>query len=1349
MSQPSERHTEPSLQHSTAAQAASAHAPVARSSASTSAPSGPPAGKKKRRWLRWIGGFFLILLILIVLALAALWIWSGREGSLAQAITLAQRYVPVVGQSLQADNVQGSIRHGGHISHLRWQQEAIDIQLTELDLAWQSSALFTGKLLVNHITADKLQVITHPVEKTEPSSPSAPPADVGLPIQIELGELKVNTFIFGEEAQGLVVSNIAVNYRFDGNAHHLGLDSLHFAQGNYQAQVTLSAANPKLDAQLLGQLISAVPGSEQQAQVNAAVNINGLLTELHIQADAQATVIPVVSAENPAAANSEATSTEGQAEETPENSTQAQTQTALPASDGQPTSEQNAIHLQATVTPWQPMILPQADLTLHTFDASAFWPQAPHTALSGAAHVTTTRNEATQQDTWQLQTQINNSAPGVLDQGLLPVSGLEAQAAWQGQTITIDQLHIGIGQGAITAQGQLQLPAQENTAIPENTSEAQPASTASTPLTWQIQADISPIPLQSIHSQLGSEQIYGTLQARQQPQDITFDAALKLAEATINGQGTYILQNHAANGKLDLTAPGLLLHAQADQLNATSGSAQATLELSDAQKTLAWIQATIPLLPESVHALDAKGNADVQFKAENGWQNPLLDAQIHVTDLLLSQKGPQPRATTKDLVHLQDTLLSLKGNLNQATLEAQITAALEQQQVQLQLQAQGGQQNNQIVIHVNELGAGLAKLVPRQNTSPQVKPLLSLNSAQPFQVSWQTDNQRLEVSPGTLDLQIADHADITPSLAWEKSSWQAGEIISSGKLAAFPVTWLTSLAPTGLSDLNLSGDLMFEGSWQIRMGSALDFSIEIARSGGDLTLEPDSNAFFTTSTERLQAGIRDARIKLYNEGRNVHAELIWDSENASVIQLKATTVMQQVNGQWSISEDAPLSGEAVIQLQQIGIASALAPTGWRFSGAAILDSQFSGTLSRPQLKGRLTAMGISLRSVLDGVEFTDGIVQMTFDGDHVKLNDFSIQGGGTDGGIVKAQGEFDWSGQTPLASLKIVIDKLRASIRNDRQLTASGQVNIDLKDNQLNVTGNVGVDQALIILGDSGAPALDDDVVIIDPRAQAQRTESKDTDASRTAATPGIVPHIALTFNMGRNFRVQGYGLQTYLRGELAVGNQGFTPRLIGDIETFNGRFRAYAQNLNIETGIIRFSGTYNNPTLNILAIRPNLSETVGVKVTGTAMQPSIQLYSASGLPDSEILSWLVLGRPASADGKEAAILQQAALALLSGGGGTGITEQLANTLGLDEISFGSSNSTASSGNEDDTLANATITLSKRLSDNFYVSYEHSLTGAMGTFYAFYEISRRLTLRGESGENTAVDLIYTFRFDGK
>ncbi len=97
---------------------------------------------------------------------------------------------------------------------------------------------------------------------------------------------------------------------------------------------------------------------------------------------------------------------------------------------------------------------------------------------------------------------------------------------------------------------------------------------------------------------------------------------------------------------------------------------------------------------------------------------------------------------------------------------------------------------------------------------------------------------------------------------------------------------------------------------------------------------------------------------------------------------------------------------------------------------------------------------------------------------------------------------------------------------------------------------------------------------------------------------------------------------------------------------------------------MLRFTGAIDNPTLDILAIRPNLTQRVGVQITGTALLPRVRLYAQPELPDAEKLSWLVVGRSSASGGAEAALLQQAALARLGSKGGGGMSGGLAALAG-------------------------------------------------------------------------------------
>jgi translocation and assembly module TamB len=325
-------------------------------------------------------------------------------------------------------------------------------------------------------------------------------------------------------------------------------------------------------------------------------------------------------------------------------------------------------------------------------------------------------------------------------------------------------------------------------------------------------------------------------------------------------------------------------------------------------------------------------------------------------------------------------------------------------------------------------------------------------------------------------------------------------------------------------------------------------------------------------------------------------------------------------------------------------------------------------------------------------------------------------------------------------SLDATAQALRVSTRADRRLSVSGQLAAQLVDARLNVAGTLKADQALFILPEDSAPQLDDDVVVRRSTAAAPRPAPK----TGTPLGLRITPEVNITLDLGPDFAVRGHGLVSRLSGQLNLrsgGQNAATPMLTGDLRTVRGTFKAYGQQLDLEEGQLRFTGPINNPALNILAIRPNLQQRVGVQISGTALSPAVRLYSDPELPDAEKLAWLVLGRSAANGGAESAVLQQAALALL-GGKGKSLSGGMADALGLDEVSMrGASN------NADGSSTSAAITLGKRLSQDIYVAYERSLAGTLGTFYIFYDLSRRFTLRAQTGEQSAVDLIFTLRYD--
>ena len=101
--------------------------------------------------------------------------------------------------------------------------------------------------------------------------------------------------------------------------------------------------------------------------------------------------------------------------------------------------------------------------------------------------------------------------------------------------------------------------------------------------------------------------------------------------------------------------------------------------------------------------------------------------------------------------------------------------------------------------------------------------------------------------------------------------------------------------------------------------------------------------------------------------------------------------------------------------------------------------------------------------------------------------------------------------------------------------------------------------------------------------------------------------------------------------------------------------------------------------------------------------------------------------------------MQNAALALAAGVGTAPLQRQLAQAVGLDEIRLAPSTRSGTT--------SGVVTAGKRLGDRIYVTYERTLATAADVLRMTYQLTRRWSVRTESGTSNAVDLLFTLSFD--
>jgi translocation and assembly module TamB len=389
----------------------------------------------------------------------------------------------------------------------------------------------------------------------------------------------------------------------------------------------------------------------------------------------------------------------------------------------------------------------------------------------------------------------------------------------------------------------------------------------------------------------------------------------------------------------------------------------------------------------------------------------------------------------------------------------------------------------------------------------------------------------------------------------------------------------------------------------------------------------------------------------------------------------------------------------------------------RVEGRGSFQLAASGTVAKPLFRGDLAADELRFDWPSAGIAFRDGTLRARFVPDALRVETLSF---------AAAKGELRASGELPLdgrpAQFTWRADRLRVLDRPDRSLQVTGAGEASLTAGRLGLRGALRADRGYIEVPRITQSRLGDDVIVLGRERAA------------TSSREGARLDLDLELDAGEKLRVVGAGLDTMLEGKLRVKTLPNGELVAyGEIDAANGTYRAFGQKLEIERGTLIFNGAIDDPALDVLALRKNLAVEAGVALTGTLKQPLAQLTSSPPVPDSEKLSWLVIGHGVSdASAADTALLSAAAATIFSGDGAVPIGQRIAHGVGLDEISL---RETGERANEEAT--ERAVALGKRLSDKLYVEYEYGLEAASHLVRLYYTLTRAFSVSVETSIDTS------------
>ena len=697
------------------------------------------------------------------------------------------------------------------------------------------------------------------------------------------------------------------------------------------------------------------------------------------------------------------------------------------------------------------------------------------------------------------------------------------------------------------------------------------------------------------------------------------------------------------------------------------------------------------------------------------------------------------------------------------------------------------------VRHAHQLNL-LANLPQQQQVALQASGDLheatNANLANHDRIQWQGQIAQFNLT-GPLDfhldqpfaLQVSSNSAQIGAASWQgklgqlkvgQLIWSDGTIKTAGSFQGLPVVTALRL---WRKDLPLTGKLMIDAAWHLDLSDRATGELEIKRSSGDLSVRDLTSGHVQSLALGLQnvllkatVGDPDAVSVVRQIGKTstpsntqrepIHIQLLAQGKQLGSMEAQFNSMLNKTAQGWEFPHDAPLSGTADMSIQDIQFLSQLAGSGVALRGKLNAHGKLMGSLDKPDYAAQITGQDLQVSLTDIGVLLPNGTLDASLDSQLFKLTSLKFSQAIKNPpkhdnltnlawlkeiGVVESSGAINW--QTKLGAINTNWQRFPFIQNPDSWMVASGDVLLGTTSQSWNVTGQLNVDAAYFSVPKDAAPRLSSDVVVLKKNAK------------KSTEKPGAMQsNLDFSIRTGKNFVFVGRGLDTSLDGDIRLRSKnGSSIQATGSIQTVGGNYEGYGQKLAIERGIINFQGAPDNPGLNVRAMRRGLPVEAGVEVIGTVAKPEVRLISEPNVPDSDKLSWMVLGRGSDQmAGSEAALLMSAAGAIFGGDSSSSMPRDIAHTLGLDDISLGTTSTAPGSQLPAQTVAGSigntvssdqVFSVGKHLTPNLVFSIERSLTDATNGIKLTWQLTRRFSLIGRTGSDNAIDGQYTFSFD--
>ncbi|RON24936.1 hypothetical protein BK660_04520 [Pseudomonas brassicacearum] len=1176
---------------------------------------------------------------------------------------------------LTVENFQGRLGGQWSADHVLWQQDTSRVELSKVIFAWSPLCLTRMTLCLEQVKADQVSLQFPPGAEEESSGPISLP-DLKLPLAIELGDVQIGSLLFNgsEELKGL---QLAAHWTAQG----MQIDSVKLQRDDLSLNLSgLLQPTGNWPLKVEGQLTLSAP-----APWTLALKVDGdLLKTLNLKADSSGYLNGQLTGElQPLADNLPA-------------KVRITADGFKPAADLPDTLQLNQLELTGDgdlKNGYQ--VLGNATLPAEQGPVALLLQGKVDAKGAQIAALDLTANDKQ-----------SLKLSGTLDWS----KGLSADAKiawldfpWHRLYPLIDEPEVALRSfnGDISyTDGKYLGSFQAAADGPAG------AFTLNSPFS----GDLTKIYLQQIQLQAGQGKAEGHLNL-QFADGIAWDTALDLSAinpaywvAQLPGTlaGPLRSQGEMKNEKLSLTADLDLK----GKLRGQPAVIQAKADGGGEQWNLNALQ--IRLGDNSIN-----GKGSLQQK---------LAGQIDIKMPRLAQLWPQLRGQLNGRIDVAGTLkapqgkLGLQGSqlafddnrLQSLNLDATLDSA---QRAKIDLKGSGIQAGDTSLGTLTASGQGDIKnqKLSLDLQGPQLKLALGLDGALD-KGNWRGRLASGDIQTGGQDWKLQGPAKLE-RLADGKINlgahcWMSGPASLCGEdqrlmpepklrflLKQFPIESLAQWLP---KDFAWKGSLNADLQLDLPV-SGPNGQISIDASGGTLRMkEKDQWLDFPYQTLKLTSKLTPKRI---------------DTDlNFVGGKLGELMVQAQIN---PLPKNKPLTGSFRLSGLDLSVARPFVPMVEKLTGRLNGSGTISGGLLAPQVNGSLLlsdgeVSGAELPMALQALQLRAVIA-----GETVQLNG-DWKSGKTGQGTLN--GNIAW-GQALVVDLALKGSQLPVTVEPYAKLEVAPDLKISMKGDELAIAGKVLVPRGEITIRElpPSTVKVSDDVVIV-----GQQTEEGKPPLAMKMDIDVVVGEDKLSF--------AGFGLTANVQGHVHIGDNLDTR---GELWLNDGRYRAYGQRLTVRRARLLFAGPLDQPYLDVEAIRQTDDVIAGIRLSGSAEQPTTQIFSEPAMSQEQALSYLVLGRPLSSNGEDNNMLAQAALGL-GLMGSSGVTSGLAKNLGIQDFQL----DTEGSGTATSVVASGNI------SEKLSLRYGVGVFEPANTIALRYKLSKKVYLEAASGVASSLDIFY-------